>query len=71
MLIFDGRKLKKLRTGKSLTQEQLGLLIGKKKANVSHYEKGISTPPSDALLNLMAVLEVSAKDLSRSAEGVK
>lgn len=69
MLEFDGNKLKELRQKRSLKQRELALLVGKKTADISNYENGFATPPSDTLLNLMSFFQVSAKELSKQAEG--
>lgn len=70
MIVFDGSKLKKLRQKKQLKQRELGLLVGKKTADISNYENGFATPPSDVLLNLMTFFQVSAKELSKQSEVV-
>jgi transcriptional regulator with XRE-family HTH domain len=68
MLIFDGAKLRQLRTKRELTQGQLAALVGKKTADISNYENGIANPTSDTLLNLQTFFKVSAKEISRKAE---
>lgn len=68
MLEFDGSKLKKLRQERNLKQRELALLVGKQTSHISNYENGVSAPPSDTLLNLMAFFQVSAKELSRQSE---
>jgi len=55
-----GLRLKALRQGKSLTQEQLGGKLGIVGASVSGYEKGISYPSVEALIELCRYFNVSA-----------
>jgi len=72
MLEFDGSKLKELRKKRNLRQRELAVLVGvKSSSHIANYENGVATPPSDVLLNLMDILKVSEKGLSRPAEGAK
>jgi transcriptional regulator with XRE-family HTH domain len=65
MLEFDGSKLKKLRQDRGLTQGELGEQVGKKTEHISNYENGYATPPSDVLLSLMKIFQISADKLGR------
>lgn len=47
-----GEKLKMLRTGQNLTQQQLASRLGVQKSVVSYYESGERTPSTDVLVKL-------------------
>jgi transcriptional regulator with XRE-family HTH domain len=70
MLKFDGNKLKALREERRLTQGQLATLLRKTTSDISNYENGHATPPSDTLLNLMIFFKVSPRGLGRVDESV-
>lgn len=52
-------RLKSLRLGKKLTQEQLGKKINVTKVSISGYEKGIRTPDLDTLQRIADVFDTS------------
>lgn len=54
-----GERLKKLRTNKKLTQEQLGKIVNVTKVSISGYENGNRTPDTETLQNLANFFEVS------------
>ena len=54
-----GDKLKMLRTGQSLTQQQLTTRLGVQKSVVSYYESGERTPSTDALIKLARVFHTT------------
>lgn len=63
-----GEKLKKLRTGQKLTQQQLADRIGVAKSVVSYYESGDRSPSSDVLVKIANVFHTSTDyllDVSR------
>ncbi len=49
---MDGKRLKKLRTDKKLTQAELGKIINVTKVSISGYESGGRTPDTDNLKRL-------------------
>ena len=55
-----GSRLKKARKKMGLTQEQLGSLIGVKKATICSYEKETRNPTIDNIIELIYALGVSA-----------
>lgn len=61
-MAFEDR-LKEARKFKGLTQEQLGKLIGVKKATISSYESGNSQPDVYKIVKLLEALEVDANYL--------
>ena len=54
-----GKQLRKLRKEKSLTQEEVGALLGKTKFNISNYEMGRRQPNNDALIAFAKLFHVS------------
>mgnify|MGYP001555999378 CR=1 FL=1 len=44
--------VKESRKTLGLTQHQLSKIINKERSNISHYERGISTPPGDVVFLL-------------------
>lgn len=58
-LIMDGKRLKKLRLSKKLTQEELGKIIHVTKVSISGYESGDRTPDSENLVRLADYFEVT------------
>lgn len=52
-------RLKELRTENSLTQVQLGKIVGVSKMAVSHWEKGHSEPSINQLILLSEIFKVS------------
>lgn len=54
-----GEKLKMLRTGQNLTQQQLASRLGVQKSVVSYYESGERTPSTDVLVKLARVFHTT------------
>lgn len=54
-----GDKLKMLRTGQNLTQQQLATRLGVQKSVVSNYESGERTPSTDVLIKLARVFHTT------------
>lgn len=54
-----GEKLHQLRTDNHLTQQDVANRLGMTKSNISYYESGIKTPPSDILIKLANIFHVS------------
>ena len=52
-------RLKSVRKSKKLTQDALAKLVGTKKATISNYETGYSTPSIYVLSDLAKALHVS------------
>ena len=46
---YIGGKIRQYRKEKNLTQEELGKMIGTKKATISNYETGYRSPNQDVL----------------------
>ena len=59
---YVGTKIKYFRKSKKLTQEDLGNLMGTKKATISNWENGYRSPQQDSLFELADILEVSIND---------
>ncbi|WP_157454672.1 helix-turn-helix domain-containing protein [Carnobacterium maltaromaticum] len=56
-----GTRLKELRLSKKMSQEDLAKILGMKRENVSHYERGLTTNvPSDVLEKVSNYFNVSA-----------
>ena len=58
-----GEKLRALRQGSNLTQQQLGELIGVAKSVVSYYEQGDRCPSQDVLIKIASTVHTSTDDL--------
>lgn len=54
-----GDKLRMLRTGQKLTQQQLATRLGVQKSIVSYYESGERTPSTDVLIKLARVFHTT------------
>jgi len=54
-----GEKLRSLRKGSNLTQQQLGELLGVAKSVVSYYEQGDRCPSQDVLIRIASVFHTS------------
>ena len=54
-----GERLKLLRTGQKLTQQQLGARLGVAKSVVSYYESGDRFPSYDVLVRLARVVHTT------------
>jgi len=57
---MDGKRLRKLRNEKKLTQSELGKIINVSKVSVSGYESGDRTPDTDNLRRLADYFEVTS-----------
>jgi transcriptional regulator with XRE-family HTH domain len=57
-----GKRLRKLRRNKDLTQEQLAEMIGVSVDFVSKMERGLNAPSFDNIQKIAAVLEVDASE---------
>lgn len=55
-----GIKLKRLRTEKELTQEELSSLLGLTRATISSYERCVLYPSIEALISICRFFHVSA-----------
>lgn len=60
--MYISKNIKYLRGLKKMSQEQVGNILGKKKAVVGQYEAGRSIPPGDVLVQLAQLFEVSLDD---------
>ena len=58
--MFLGYRLKELRKGRNMSQEELGKLLGVTKVSVSGYEKGTRVPSMEILLLILDVFNISA-----------
>lgn len=58
-----GNRIYELRKGKGLSQKELGALIGVSNKAVSKWETGASAPKTETIINLAAVLGVTAEEL--------
>lgn len=54
-----GKRLKKLRTDKKLTQEELGKKINVTKVSISGYENGNRSPDTETLQRIADIFDVS------------
>ncbi|MGY3717143.1 helix-turn-helix domain-containing protein [Sutcliffiella cohnii] len=54
-----GKRLRKARMEKKLTQEDLAKLVNTKKTTISNYETGYSSPSNEMLVDLANVLGVT------------
>ena len=53
-----GKRLKEARLKKSMSQEELGNLLGVSKVSICGYEKGTRTPTMENFLDLIKILEL-------------
>lgn len=60
--LYIGKNIKHLRKQKKLTQEQLGALIGVKKAAISTYEIEKNFPSVDGLIKIADLFQVNMED---------
>lgn len=67
---MDLKKLKALRREKNITQKELADVLGVTATNVSRYEKGIITPPSDKLKKIADYFGVTV-DVLLDIEGAE
>lgn len=61
--IHISKNIKYLRNQKKITQEELGELIGVKKAAVSTYEIGRNYPSVESLLRMVELFQINMEDL--------
>lgn len=54
-----GQKLKDLRTGHKMTQEQLASRLGVKKSVISYYETGTRSPSYEVLKSIARIFHVT------------
>jgi len=74
-----GRKIKKIRMQKNLSQDRFGRKIGKTGKTISAYEQGRCSPPLKVLETIsqvydatfMSVNKIRAKDLSKKIQELK
>ena len=57
--MFDGKRLKELRTSMGLTQQQLGDMVNVTKVSICCYEKNNRTPNIETLMDLANVLNTT------------
>ena len=53
--------IKEARTELGLTQKQLAEKIGSKRYNIAKYERNLTMPPGDVILNIQALLQKKRK----------
>lgn len=68
-LIF-GEVLRRYRSQKNISQEQLAFLAGVDRTFISRLERGIRQPTLTTLIGIGQALEVPAADLVREAEAL-
>lgn len=61
--MINGKRLKELRRNKSISQDELGKIIGVTKTSICCYEKGTRTPTLDNLIDLMEFFGINANYL--------
>ncbi len=69
--MFNGKRLKELRTTMGLTQKQLGDLANVTKVSICGYEKGNRTPNIETLIDLANILNTSPNYLLDSEVSAK
>ena len=65
-----GEKLKMLRTGQKMTQQQLAERIGVAKSVVSYYESGDRYPSYDVLIKIASIFRTTTDYLLNVSAGV-
>jgi transcriptional regulator with XRE-family HTH domain len=58
-----GQRLKEIRQGRALTQQELGDMVGVSQRVITYYESDDAQPPGALLVDLAQVLEVTADEL--------
>ena len=66
--ILFGKRLRKFRRNKDLTQEQLAEAVGVSVDFVSQIERGVNGPSFDTLQKLATVLEVQVEEFFRTSD---
>ncbi|WP_048592055.1 helix-turn-helix domain-containing protein [Clostridium massiliodielmoense] len=61
--ITTGKKIKKIRTTKNLTQNELSKLAGISEISIRKYENGERTPKYETILKIAKALDVTINDL--------
>lgn len=69
--MFNGKRLKELRTNMGLTQKQLGDLANVTKVSICGYEKGNRTPNIETLIDLANILNTTPNYLLDSEVSAK
>lgn len=69
--MFNGKRLKELRTTMGLTQKQLGDLANVTKVSICGYEKGNRTPNIETLIDLANILNTTPNYLLDSEVSAK
>lgn len=59
LIMFNGEKLKQLRTKKSLTQIELAKIFSTSHATINRYEKGVNEPDSKTITKFADFFNVS------------
>ena len=62
-IIKIGLNIKKYREKQGLTQDELGLTIGKSKNAISNWENDLHCPDIDSIILLMDIFEIDANTL--------
>lgn len=63
-----GDNLKRLRTNKELTQENLGKVLCLSRTTISNYEKGKMQPSIETLIRLSEVFNITVDELIKQQE---
>lgn len=69
--MFNGKRLKELRTEMGLTQKQLGDLVNVTKVSICGYEKNNRTPNIETLIDLANILKTTPNYLLDSEVNAK
>lgn len=67
---YIGRQIKSFRMSNKLTQDELGELLGTKKATISNYETGYRTPNQDVLFKLADIFNTTINDFFPPTEKI-
>ncbi len=69
VILFDGDKLRQIRTEKKISQGQLAEKIGVQKALISHWERNmVKNPSDDSIRKICEVLEIEKEVLYKQEE---
>ena len=69
--MFNGRKVRELRKGMNLTQEQLADKINLNKTSISYFERNKRTPSMDTIIDLAYALNTTPYYLMDAEELIK
>lgn len=58
-----GEKVRKIREGRGITQEQLAFEAGLNRAYIGYIERGERNPSTETLVKIAKALKISPKDL--------